>query len=99
LDTLQSESDERELVERFGPLEFRFRLEASDGALVYLQRQAAIVCWGLRVRLPAACAPRVEAREDAVGPESIQIAVRIVFPGVGLLISYAGVIAIESTQP
>ena len=101
LDTLQSESasNGRELVERFGPLEFRFRLEPIAEGLVYRQRQAAIVCGRLRMRLPTACAPRVEAREDAVGPEHIQIAVRIVFPVVGLLISYGGIVAIESTQP
>jgi len=99
LDTLQSESDERELVERFGPLEFRFRLEPSTGGLVYLQRRAAVVCLGLRMRLPSACAPRVEAREDAAGAEGIQITVRVVLPGIGPLISYAGIVVIESTPP
>jgi uncharacterized protein DUF4166 len=87
------------LAERFGVLEFRFRLEASDGSLVYVQRDAALLCLPVRVRIPMVWAPHIEAREDPAGPRRIQVGVRVALPGVGLLIAYSGLVEIEEPQP
>jgi hypothetical protein len=84
-----------DLAERFGVLQFRFRLHVSDGSLLYIQRQAAVLCWPVRLPIPALCAPRVEAREDRAGPKQVQVVVRVLLPGIGLLISYAGTVDIE----
>ena len=84
-----------DLAERFGVLQFRFRLHVSDGSLFYVQRQAAVLCWPVRLPIPALCAPRVEAREDPAGPERIQVEVRVLLPAIGLLISYAGIVEVE----
>jgi hypothetical protein len=84
-----------DLAERFGVLQFRFRLQVSDGSLLYVQRQAAVLCWRVRLPIPALCAPRVEAREDPAGPKRIRVQVRVVLPGIGLLISYAGIVDVE----
>jgi hypothetical protein len=84
-----------DLAERFGVLQFRFRLCVSDGSLLYVQRQAAVLCWPVRLPIPALCAPRVEAREDPAGPNRIQVEVRVLLPGIGLLISYAGIVDVE----
>ena len=88
-----------ELIERFGVVEFRFRLDTSQGGLLYMQHQAAFVCWRVRLPIPAACAPRVEAREDPAGAQRIQLDVRVMLPVIGSLISYAGVIEVKETQP
>jgi Domain of unknown function (DUF4166) len=98
IETLQYVSQD-DLVERFGVLEFRFRLQASGGSLLYVQREAAVLCWPVRLRIPAALAPRVEAREDPAGSKQIAVDVRVVLPGVGKLISYAGIVEIEDTRP
>ena len=97
LETHQCEAGEFELAERFGVLEVRFRLEASHGSLLYLQREAAFRLGPLRVRIPAAFAPRVEAREDPSGPARVQVHVRVALPAVGALIAYVGFIEIEGT--
>ena len=49
LETLQYIS-QGDLVERFGVLEFRFHLQASGGSLLYVQREAAVLCWPVRLR-------------------------------------------------
>jgi Domain of unknown function (DUF4166) len=88
-----------ELIERYGVLEFRFRLRASGGSLLYVQREAAFLWWRTRLRIPARWTPRVEAREDPAGPRQIDVAVRVVLPAVGLLISYGGVVQVEDSGP
>ena len=99
LETTQCESDAGLLAERFGILEFRFRLQASRGGLLYIQQEAAFVCSRLRLLLPAAGAPRIHAREDPAGPNRIQVDVRVTVPGIGPLISYEGIFDLEETQP
>jgi hypothetical protein len=42
LDTRQYESPESCLAERFGVLEFRYRLDACRGSLLYVQKDAAL---------------------------------------------------------
>lgn len=95
LDTWQYQTDEGELGERIGLLEFRFRLEASGGSLVFRQLQTAVVLRWLRVPLPAAWAPRIDAREDPVGPYQVGVHVRVVLPAVGSLLAYEGVMNLE----
>ena len=99
LKTRQYESNTFELAEQFGVLEFRFRLDASGGNLLYVQREAAILFGPVRLRIPAAWAPRVEAREDPAGPTRIKVAVRVVLPGIGQLIAYDGFVDIEELRP
>lgn len=84
-----------ELSERFGVLQFRFHLRVSDGGLLYVQRQAAFRCWLVHLPIPTAFAPRVEAREDPAGSKRIHVEVRVILPGIGLLIAYAGIIEVE----
>ena len=99
LKTRQYESNTSELAEQFGILEFRFRLDASGGNLLYVQREAAVLFGPVRLRIPAAWAPRVEAREDPAGPTRIKVAVRVVLPGIGQLIAYDGFVDIEDLRP
>jgi hypothetical protein len=95
LDTRQYASSECELAERFGMLEFRFRLDVSDGRLVYVQREAAFLFGRARLRIPAAWAPRVEAREEPAGAARVNVEVHVSLPGVGRLIAYDGLIDVE----
>ena len=98
LDTRQYQAGDGELAERIGVLEFRFRLEASDGSLVFRQLDAALMFGSVRVRLPAAWAPRVDAREDPAGAHQIRIHVRVALPAVGPVLTYDGTIDIEDTR-
>ena len=80
LDTRQYQAGDGELAERIGLLEFRFRLEASDGSLLFRQLEAALLFGSVRLRLPATWAPRVDAREDPAGARQIRVHVRVVLP-------------------
>jgi Domain of unknown function (DUF4166) len=97
LDTRQYRAAESELAERIGLLELRFRLEASHGSLLYRQVEAAFLAGPVRLRLPATCAPRVDAREDPAGARRIRVHVGVVFPGLGSVLTYDGLIDIEET--
>jgi hypothetical protein len=97
LDTRQYQAGDCELAERIGVLELRFRLEASDGSLLFRQLEAAFLCGPVRLRLPAAWAPSVEAREDPTGPHQIGVHVRVALPAVGPVLTYDGTIDIEDT--
>ena len=66
---VRTEAGGSELAERIGVLEFRFRLEAVAGSLVFRQREAALLWGSVRLPLPASCVPRVDAREDAAGAD------------------------------
>ncbi len=98
LDTWQYQTGDCELGERIGVLEFRFRLDASDGSLVFRQLEAALVLGAVRLRLPAAWAPRIEAREDPAGAHQIGVRVRVVLPAVGPLLTYDGTINLEGNH-
>lgn len=95
LDTRQYESSDSSLAERFGVLEFRYRLAPSGGSLLYAQREAAFRLGPLRLRIPARYAPRVEAREDPAGDTRFTVNVRVVLPGVGPLIAYRGTMVVQ----
>jgi hypothetical protein len=98
LTTWQRRSGTSELSERFGLLEFRFRLDASvTGGLVYVQRDAALRLGPLRLPIPASWAPRVEACENPAGPGRVEVEVRVALPVVGPLIAYEGFMTVEDT--
>ena len=97
LDTRQYRAGAGDLAERFGILEFRFRLEASQGSLIFRQVEAAVLCGTVRLKIPAACAPRVDAREDPAGARQIGVHVRVALPVVGPVLTYDGTIDIEET--
>jgi hypothetical protein len=95
LDTRQYALREQEFGERLGPLEFRFRLEARAGGLVYRQVGLAIVCGPIRLGIPAALAPQVAATELPAGAHQTAVSVRVVLPVFGSLVSYDGIIHLE----
>lgn len=98
LDTRQYSIGDHELGERFGVIEFRFCLEVSEGSLVYRQVEAAVVFGSIRVRVPAAWAPRVEAREDPAGARQIGVHVRVALPALGPLLAYDGIMDFEERR-
>jgi hypothetical protein len=97
LDTRQYRANESELAERIGVLELRFRLEASEGSLIYRQLEAAFLAGPVRLRLPAMCAPRVDAREEPAGARRMRVHVGVAFPGLGSVLTYDGLIDLEDT--
>ena len=97
VDTRQYQTGDCELAERIGFLEFRFRLETSEGSLLFRQLEAAFQCGPIRLRLPAAWAPSVEAREDPAGPRQMRVHVRVALPLLGPVLTYDGTIDIEDT--
>jgi hypothetical protein len=96
LDTWQFEAERSELAERFGLLELRFRLERVGESLVYIQRGAAFVIGPMRMPLPDAWTPLVEAREDPAGPSTIDLHVHVTIPAVGSLIAYHGLVEVQT---
>lgn len=97
IDTRQYRAGDGELAERFGLLEFRFKLDASQGSLIFRQVEAAFLCGTVRLKIPAAWAPRVDAREDPAGARQIGVHVRVALPLVGPVLTYDGTIDIEET--
>jgi hypothetical protein len=95
LDTRQYQAGDGELAERIGVLELRFRLEASEGRLLFRQLEAALLLGSVRLRLPAPWAPRVEAREDPAGAHQIRVHVSVALPALGPVLTYDGTIDIE----
>lgn len=98
-DTRQYQAGESDLAERIGVLEFRFRLQASEGSLFFRQLEAAFLFGSIRLRLPAAWAPRVDAREDPAGAHQVRVHVRVAVPVLGPVLTYDGTIDIEETCP
>jgi hypothetical protein len=98
LETVQYEAGDGELAERIGILELRFRLHVSDGSLLFHQVAAAVRWASIRVRLPALCAPYVEAREDPAGPHHVCIHVRVEAPALGTVLTYDGTMDIEDAR-
>jgi hypothetical protein len=96
LDTRQYAAGTLVLAERFGILEFRFRLDVVDGSLCFRQIEAAFRLGAARVRLPAGWAPSIEAREDPAGARHVSIEVRVTIPSLGPVLAYDGTIEIEA---
>jgi hypothetical protein len=85
--THQYEAAPHVFAERFGIVEFRFRLEVAEGNLFFHQRGVTL----LGVPLPTSLAPRIEATET-MSAQGMQVFVRIVLPIGGLLLSYQGIV-------
>ena len=98
LETRQFATDDSALAEQFGILELRFRLETSGDSLLYVQHQAALVFGPVRLTLPGACAPHVDAREDPAGADAVNVDVRVTLPAIGTLIAYQGRIDVDTTR-
>jgi hypothetical protein len=97
-DTRQYQTGPFEVAERIGILELRFRLGVDDGSLVFRQVHAAFVMGPIRFPLPLACAPVVEAREDAAGARRLRIQVRLTVPSVGPVLTYHGTVDYEEMR-
>jgi hypothetical protein len=89
--TVQYQRGAALLAERLGGLEFRFRLCVIEDALEFRHTDTAGVLGPLRVPLPRWLSPRITAREWAgLEAGSLQVAVRISLPFLGLLLAYEG---------
>lgn len=98
-DTSQREGAGRVLAERAGPLELLFRLSEEGGALVYTPAGAGLRVGPLRVPLPRALAPGVEARERVAGDgRSVNVRVSARAPLVGVLLSYEGRLELKARE-
>jgi hypothetical protein len=92
--TVQRESASGLLAERFGLIEFRFRLSFADHTIHY--RQVGVILrlalpFFSEIPLPKWAAPHVSAWETAGASESeTRIAVEVSAPFAGLLFSYEG---------
>jgi hypothetical protein len=96
--TTQELSSTGRLLEQFGPMEIAFALRAVDGSLVLRQEQSALIVGPWRLPLPRWAAPRISAREDALGAAQIKVAVNVAAPGVGTLVNYDGTIEVEAAR-
>jgi Domain of unknown function (DUF4166) len=82
------------LAERFGPIEFRFRLSFADHTIHY--RQVGVILrlalpFFPEIPLPRWASPHVSAWETAGASESeTRVKVEVSAPFAGLLISYEG---------
>jgi hypothetical protein len=81
----------RVLGERFGRLEFRFRLEVRSSGICYCQCGTAVRVGRMSLSLPGWLSPRV-AGEEMPTPASHQVRVRVTvhLPLVGALLEYTG---------
>jgi hypothetical protein len=82
------------LVEALGPIQCRFRLVSTGGALGFEQVGAAFGIGWLAVPLPRFLAPRVHGRasvdSDGDGARTVHVVVTISAPGLGLIVGYDG---------
>ena len=88
------------LAERFGCLEFWFRLRVNEHRLDFWPAGSAGVLGPMRVPLPQWLSPRITAREWAgLEESSLQVAVRVSLPCIGLLMAYEGYLQRENLAP
>lgn len=79
------------LAERWGILEFHFRLTPLGGAMEHRQERAGLRLGRLWLPLPRWLAPRVWGREEPAGDgAAAHVLVRVEVPGVGELLRYEG---------
>jgi hypothetical protein len=92
--TVQRASSSGELAERFGAIEFRFRLSFADHTIHYRQVRAILrleLPFFPQIRLPRWASPHVAAWEAAGASETeTRVRVEVSAPLVGLLCSYEG---------
>ena len=86
------------LVECFGRIEFRFKVQASDGGIYFRQARVALCIGRCKLPLPASLGPRVDAQEMSGETENqTRVRVTVRLPIVGLLIDYHGQIGQPET--
>jgi hypothetical protein len=91
LQSIQYVRGPRLLAERFGRVEFRFRLEVRSGGIMYCQSRAAmqVGCWWLP--LPVWLSPQVAAEEmPGQTPHQTRVHVTVRLPLAGMLLEYQG---------
>jgi hypothetical protein len=87
------------LVEEFGPASICFRLEVTDGSLVYHQIKSALRVGPLRIPIPGPLFPRINARESVpASGRGTHVKVSVTHSLIGLLVSYEGHIEGEETK-
>jgi hypothetical protein len=97
--TIQYQRGAELLAERLGCLEFWFRLRVIEHALDFWHTGTACVLGSMRVPLPRWLSPHITAREWAGREEgSLQVAVRISLPCIGLLMAYEGCLEREDLK-
>ena len=98
--TIQYQHGAELLAERLGWLEFWFRLRVIEHALDFWHVGTAGVIGPMRVPLPRWLSPRITARAWAGLEEgSLQVAVRVSLPFLGLLMAYEGCLKREGLAP
>jgi hypothetical protein len=94
--SIQLDSGDGLLTEKFGLMEVRFRLSVANGALSYAQAASYLTLGPLRIRIPQALSMRISAVEkaaaDGIHPHT---SVTIAAPLVGLLAEYEGDLIVE----
>ena len=92
--SVQRESSSGELAERFGGIEFRFRLSFADHTIHYRQVSAILrlaLPFFPEIRLPRWASPQVAAWETAGASETeTSVRVKVSAPLAGVLFSYEG---------
>jgi hypothetical protein len=88
--TRQREGMAGYLLERMGPLEFRFRLDVVDGGINYQQCGVSVGIAKMQIPMPGWLSPHVEGREQADGPGRVRVGIRVAAPLVGNIVSYHG---------
>jgi hypothetical protein len=97
--TIQYQRGAELLAERLGCLEFWFRLRVIEHALDFWHTGTACVLGPVRVPLPRWLSPHITAREWAGREEgSLQVAVRVSLPCIGLLMAYEGCLKREDLK-
>ena len=93
LRSVQSQSAEGYLVDRFGVIAFCFHLEVSNGGIINQHRKTYLRFGVLSLRLPWFVSPRVVSHEEPDDKESAsRITVSLSMPLVGHLLSYNGIV-------
>jgi len=83
------------IAERFGCLEFRFRIEEDAGVRRYRQTDALVRFGPIDMTLPDLIAPRIEALERETGPRECTVRVLVTWPPAGLILAYDGDVQFE----
>jgi hypothetical protein len=90
--TRQSAEGDDVLCERFGLLDFRFKLYVENGQLVYRQTAASLRVGPCSFRLPRSLSPVISAVEKPCStPDSVEVSVEVRLPWSGLLLAYHGI--------
>jgi hypothetical protein len=87
------------LIERISGLELWLRLEAANGALVYVPQGAALALGPWQIKLPRGLTPMVSGKVavSKVYPSSLDVSVSVTVPIAGLVLAYEGYIEPEVT--